>query len=146
MGPGVAQWLRHCATSRKVSGSIPSGVTGDLLRSYRWNHVPWGRLSLQKWVQGKTPGGKDGRCVRVTTLPPSECRNSRKSGALTCRIPKGLIRPVVGKLYLYLLQYKWVGWDFTVGSLLTVKPQLVWLDVHGQIHPKITQSYFTIFE
>jgi hypothetical protein len=26
-GPGVAQWLRHCATSRKVSGSIPGGVT-----------------------------------------------------------------------------------------------------------------------
>jgi hypothetical protein len=25
-GPGVAQWLRHCATSRKVSGSIPGGV------------------------------------------------------------------------------------------------------------------------
>jgi hypothetical protein len=28
MGPGVAQWLRHCATSRRVSGSIPSGVAG----------------------------------------------------------------------------------------------------------------------
>jgi hypothetical protein len=31
----------------------------------------------------KTPGGKDGRCVRVTTLPPSWCRKSGKSGALT---------------------------------------------------------------
>ena len=27
MGPGVALWLRHCATSRKVPGSIPGGVT-----------------------------------------------------------------------------------------------------------------------
>ena len=28
-GPGVAYWLRHCATSRTVSGSIPGGVTED---------------------------------------------------------------------------------------------------------------------
>jgi len=24
----VAQWLRRCATNRKVAGSIPDGVTG----------------------------------------------------------------------------------------------------------------------
>ena len=29
-GPGVALWLRHCATSRTVPESIPCGVTGDL--------------------------------------------------------------------------------------------------------------------
>ena len=27
-GRGVAQWLRRCATSRTVPGSIPGGVTG----------------------------------------------------------------------------------------------------------------------
>jgi hypothetical protein len=28
-GPlAVAQWLRHCATNRKVAGSIPDGVIG----------------------------------------------------------------------------------------------------------------------
>ena len=31
-GPGVAWWLRHCATSRTVLGSIPGGVTGDFFR------------------------------------------------------------------------------------------------------------------
>jgi hypothetical protein len=28
MGQAVAQWLRHCATNRKVAGSIPDGVIG----------------------------------------------------------------------------------------------------------------------
>ena len=27
-GTVVAQWLRHCATNRKVAGSIPDGVIG----------------------------------------------------------------------------------------------------------------------
>ena len=27
-GTAVAQWLRCCATNRKVAGSIPNGVTG----------------------------------------------------------------------------------------------------------------------
>jgi hypothetical protein len=27
-GSAVAQWLRYCATNRKVAGSIPDGVTG----------------------------------------------------------------------------------------------------------------------
>jgi len=28
MGTAVAQWLRCCATNRKVTGSIPTGVNG----------------------------------------------------------------------------------------------------------------------
>jgi hypothetical protein len=27
-GHAVPQWLRHCATNRKVAGSIPDGVIG----------------------------------------------------------------------------------------------------------------------
>ena len=49
----------------------------------------------------KTHGGKDGRCLRVTTLLPSYCRKSRKFGALTYRIRKVLLKPVGGKLFLY---------------------------------------------
>jgi hypothetical protein len=37
---GVAYLLRHYATSRKVSGSIPGGVTGDFFRGIRQLHVP----------------------------------------------------------------------------------------------------------
>jgi len=28
LGTAVAQWLRFCATNRKVGGSIPDGVIG----------------------------------------------------------------------------------------------------------------------
>jgi len=44
---------------------------------------PWRRLSLwQKWVLGIFPGGKGGRCVGVTNLPPS-CADCQKSGNLS---------------------------------------------------------------
>jgi len=48
--------LLYCRT---VPGSIPGGVTGNFFRgSPRRNHVPWGRLSLWKWVPGISPGVK----------------------------------------------------------------------------------------
>jgi hypothetical protein len=52
--------------------------TGDFIRSYRRNHVPWGRLSLQKWIPGNSPGGEGGRCVRLTTYHPcsAECQEN----------------------------------------------------------------------
>ena len=42
-GSAVVKARRY---SRTVSGSIPGSVNGDFFRSYRRNHVPWGRLSL----------------------------------------------------------------------------------------------------
>ena len=67
----LARFITHCATSRTVPGSIPGGVTWDFFRgSHRRNHVPWGRLSLWKWVAGISPGVKAARAYgwRLTTL------------------------------------------------------------------------------
>ena len=53
----------------------------------------------QKWVPGVFPGGKGGRCVSLTTLPPSRAI-VMKSGNHNFLEPAG---PVTGLLYLYLL-------------------------------------------
>ena len=99
-GTAVAQWLRCCATNRKVAGSIPAGVSGFF------------RLSLwQKWVPGVFPGGKGGRCVRLTTLQPS-CTAVMKSGNLNFWNPLGHSRPVMGLLYLYWVVLNTSGFLF----------------------------------
>ena len=76
-GPGVAQWLRRCATSQTVAGSIPGGVTGLFS-----DIVPFDRTvalgSTQPLVKMSTrniPGCKGSQCVRLTTSQPSraEC-------------------------------------------------------------------------
>ena len=49
----------------------------------------WGRVSLwQKWVPGAFTGGKSGRCVRLTTLPPY-CAVVMKSGNIKFLEPSG---------------------------------------------------------
>ena len=56
----------HCATSRKVGGSIY-----DRFIYFFLPHDGSGVDSASnKWVPGVSPGGTGGRCVRLTTLPP----------------------------------------------------------------------------
>ena len=70
-------WLTHCATSRKIAGSIPHGI----IRIFHW-HNPSGRTmalgSTQPLIEMSTRNiswGKGGRRIGLTTLPTScaEC-------------------------------------------------------------------------
>ena len=51
--------------------------------------------SSQKWVPGTFPGGKGGRCIRLTTLPPS-CAAVTKSGILNFLEPSGSVQACNG--------------------------------------------------
>jgi hypothetical protein len=73
MGHAVAQCLRHCATNRKLAGSIPDGIIGI----FHW-HNPSGRTmalgSTQPLTEMNTRNiswSKGGRCVGLTILPPT---------------------------------------------------------------------------
>jgi hypothetical protein len=67
------EWLRRCATSRTVLGSIPGGVTGFFCDTFPSDRT-MALGSTQPPVKISTrnfPGSKGGRCVRLTTSPPS---------------------------------------------------------------------------
>jgi hypothetical protein len=91
LGTAVAQWLRCCATHRKVTGSIPDGVIGIFHwhKSFRSQYGPGvASASNRNEYQENFPGGKCDRCVRLTTLPPS-CAVVKKSGNLNFLEPSG---------------------------------------------------------
>ena len=70
---GVWWIIRHCATSRKVAGSIPVGIIGifhwQTFRPHDGSEVDaaYNRNEYQEYFVG----GKGGRCLGLTTLPSS---------------------------------------------------------------------------
>ena len=88
----------HCATSRKVPGSITS-VAGVFSVASDRSMCP-GVDSASKNEYQVNPGGKGGRCVRLTTYR-LHVPMSRNLGAVTSWNPVGLLRPVMGQL-LYI--------------------------------------------
>jgi hypothetical protein len=65
--------VKVLCTNRKVAASIPAGVIGV----FHWHNpsdrtvAPGSTQPLTEIVPGAFPGTKGGRCVRLTTLPPS---------------------------------------------------------------------------
>ena len=93
--------LRHCelATSKtKVFGTHVSRLPSDQTMALG-STQPLVKMSTRNF-----PGGKGGRCVRLTTYHHT-VPLSRNLGALTSLDPSGPARPVTGALYLYLYLY-----------------------------------------
>ena len=83
MGTAVAQWLRCCATNRKVAVSIPTGISGFFtdIKSFRSLYGPGvdsasNRNECQEYFLGVKTAS-----VKVDNLPPS-CAVVTKSGNL----------------------------------------------------------------
>jgi len=64
IGTAVAQWLRCCATNRKVAGSIPAGVSGFFIniKSFQSHYGPGvdsasNRNEYQKYFLGEKVAG-----------------------------------------------------------------------------------------
>jgi len=87
-------WLRHYATSLKVAGSIPDGVTGN----FYWHNLSGCTMALgstQLLTEMNTRNiswGKSSRCIGLTTLPPS-CADCLK---IWEREPPGTLRTCPG--------------------------------------------------
>ena len=100
----VAQCLRCCATHRKVAGSIPAGVSGYFIdiKSFRSHYGPGvDSASNRNEYQEYFLGVKSGRCVRLTTLPPS-CAVVTKSGSLNFLEPSGPLQACNGTALQFL--------------------------------------------
>ena len=102
----VAQWLRCCATSRKVSGSIPDGV----IEIFLWHNLSDHTMALgstqpltemsTRWISW----GKCGRYVRLTTLPPP-CAVVMKSGNLNFLEHSGPLQACNGTDILFYIYW-----------------------------------------
>ena len=93
----MAYWLRRCATSRTVPGSIPGGVPGFFSDIFPSDHT-MALGSTQPLVKMNTRniyGGIGGWCVRVTTSPPLSAV-VMKSGSLNFLEPSGPHRACYG--------------------------------------------------
>ena len=101
-GTAVAQWLRCCATNRKVAGSIPGGVIGI----FHWHNPPDRTMAL--WSTQPLTDEYQENFLEVNAagaygwqpyhLPVPLSLNL---GTLTSWNPLGHSRPVTGLIYFF---------------------------------------------
>ena len=139
-------WLRHCATSRKVAGSIPDCV----IENFHWHNTS-GRTMALELTQDLTEmstrnisWGKDGRLPRANNLTTFMCRLSWNLGASNSWNPQGLPRPVMGLLYRLppTMQATYDNESINTISILIIEARIVsvCLDTGGMERMHIYQS------
>jgi len=100
----LLEWLRCCATNRKVVDSIPAGVIGFFIdiKYFRSHYGPGvDSASNRSEYQEHFLRDKSGRCIRLTTLPPSGAVVT-KSGNLNFLEPSGAVQACKGTAYYYV--------------------------------------------
>jgi hypothetical protein len=109
---GGMRWrslLRHCATRRKVAGSIPGGIT----RTFHWpnsssqNMTLGSNQPLTKKSIRNIFWDKGGGYVGLITLPPFMCRLSRNSGSLNFLEPQRPVQSCTGVPFPYQYARQW---------------------------------------
>jgi hypothetical protein len=98
--------LRYWATSRKVTGSIPGGVIGI----FHWHNPGSTHPLTEMSIRNISLAGKGGRCVGLTTLPPScadchEIWESQPPGTL--RACTGIALPMGELIYMSGVVFYW---------------------------------------
>ena len=85
------------SSNRKVAGSIPASVSGFFIdiKSFRSHYALGSTQPLTEMSTRSISWGKGGRCVRLTTLPPSRAV-VMKSGNLNFLEPSGPLQACNG--------------------------------------------------
>jgi hypothetical protein len=136
LGTAVSQWLRCCATNRRIAGSIPDVFSGIFhWHISSWSHYGPGvhsasnRNEYQECFLGVKAAGAWGWQLHHHPVPLS-CN----LGTLTSWNPLGHSRSVTGLLYLYLFIYSFsVLFIFCTRSLIYSIPCVLILE-YALIH------------
>ena len=102
-GTRWCRWLRHCATSRKVAGSILNCVIrifhlhNPSAALWPWGYSAFNRNEFQEYFLR----GKGGRCVGLTTSYHPHVSIVFKSGSLGHLEPSGSVQACHGFALLY---------------------------------------------